>query len=192
MDDKSKSLRQKRTGKLKISAPTLISAPASANNTIDLKEAAAAAAASSSVTAPSVAAPSVALPSVVAPSSRPSTASTVATQSSRRDGGLPQALRTGLGPPGAGGLPGANPRPRANDQTADLVKRRYSTRFTNPPDLSNVPPMPTLPSMPRKFAQEKAEGLGKKIVLDPVMMKDANFDAETCMNFESCLKFGNY
>lgn len=139
MDDKGKgvSLRQKRTGKLKISAPTLISAPASAT------------------------ASSVDLPS------RPSTRGTA-------NSPAPSL---------------ATPRPRdrsREDKTADLVKRRYSTRFNNPPDLSGDPDAtPTLPSIPSRFAvQPPSRGsdvsTGRAPKLDPKVLKDPNFKAEDC------------
>ena len=42
--------------------------------------------------------------------------------------------------------------------TSDLVKRRYSTRFTNLPDFSNAdaPPVPSLPALPAQFAQSNS------------------------------------
>jgi len=164
MADKSKSLRQKRGGKINISAPTLISAPQSASNSITLADAR-------------------------AQSSRPSTASTTATTGSRRDGGLPRALRPG-GTPGQAqngvGMPTPIPRAR-NDQTADLVKRRYSTRFTNAPsegfgEAPPVPTMPSIPSIPRRFATSESDEFGsaRRIPIDPALLKDANLDVDKC------------
>jgi hypothetical protein len=146
MDEKGNkgiSLRQKRGGKLgskiQISAPTLISAPASASNATDI--------------------------------------------SSKRS--QPSTL------PGAG-LPG-NPRPRErprDDKTADLVKRRYSTRFTTLPTdwdstASPVPSVPSLPTVPSQFAvQPPARGgkliEGRTIKADPAVLKDPKFEAEDC------------
>ena len=136
MDDKKGvSLRQKRTGKLQISAPTLISAPASATaSTVDLP-------------------------------SRPSTRGTTNSQA-----------------------PSVTPRPRdrsGEDKTADLVKRRYSTRFNNPPDLSLDPDaIPTLPSIPSQFAVQppsRGSDVSRRAPkLDPKMLKDPNFKAEDC------------
>lgn len=151
-----KSLRQKRGGKLKISGPTLISAPKSAtSSTISIKDAAAR-----------------------QEVSRPSTAGTSA---SRRDG-IPGALKTG-----AGGVPGSGPIPRsrdrpANDQTADLVKRRYSTRFTNLPDYSDTSLAPAVPQMPGRFLAGGADDIGgrKPIQFDESLFSDPNFDAEAC------------
>jgi hypothetical protein len=138
MDDKKGvSLRQKRTGKLKISAPTLISAPASAT------------------------ASSVDLPS------RPSTRGTA-------NSSVPSL---------------ATPRPRdrsREDKTTDLVKRRYSTRFNNPPDLSTDPDaVPTLPSIPSQYAVQppsRGSDVSRRAPkLDPKMLKDPNFQAEDCL-----------
>lgn len=146
MDEKGSkgiSLRQKRGGKLgsklQISAPTLISAPASASNATDI--------------------------------------------SSKRS---QPAARPG------GGLPG-NPRPRErprDDKTADLVKRRYSTRFTTLPTdwdalAPPVPSLPTLPTVPSRFAvQPPARGgkpiEGRIIKADPAVLKDPKFEAEDC------------
>ncbi|KAF2720615.1 hypothetical protein K431DRAFT_285715 [Polychaeton citri CBS 116435] len=51
---------------------------------------------------------------------------------------------------------GATPRPRpTRDNTADLVKRRYSTRFTGaglPQDGGLLPPVPSLPPMPGQYS----------------------------------------
>ncbi|KAF2672139.1 hypothetical protein BT63DRAFT_438002 [Microthyrium microscopicum] len=162
MDDKGKSLRQKRTGKLKISNPTLISAPKAANNTIDLKEAA----------------------------SRPSTASTTATtatSATRNRDGLPGSLQAGAGGP-AGGLPGGpRARPRNTDQTADLVKRRYSTRFQPQQDLGDAaPPVPSMPSMPKRYAQPLQEETseGRVITVDPTVLQDGKYDPDRYVTAE--------
>ena len=51
-------------------------------------------------------------------------------------------------------------RPNVNGDTptgntSDLVKRRYSTRFTNLPDFNNAtaPPVPAVPTLPSQFTQ---------------------------------------
>lgn len=47
---------------------------------------------------------------------------------------------------GQGALPTGKDRAPQNDATADLVKRRYSSRFNAPGDFeTNVPPVPSLP-----------------------------------------------
>ena len=68
--------------------------------------------------------------------------------------------------------------------TSDLVKRRYSTRFTNLPDFSstNVPPVPTIPTLPPQFAQSDTRPSiarqGQKIPLDVNVLKDTNLQVE--------------
>ena len=49
-------------------------------------------------------------------------------------------------------------RPRlGGDQTSDLVKRRYSTRFTaGIPQDGPTPPMPAMPSMPSQYRSDAA------------------------------------
>lgn len=37
-------------------------------------------------------------------------------------------------------------RPQQSGATSDLVKRRYSTRFNQAPDISAAPPVPSLPT----------------------------------------------
>jgi hypothetical protein len=44
-------------------------------------------------------------------------------------------------------------RPQQNDATSDLVKRRYSTRFNQPPDFdASAPPVPDLPPGAAQYA----------------------------------------
>lgn len=68
--------------------------------------------------------------------------------------------------------------------TSDLVKRRYSTRFNNIPDFnnSNVPPVPTIPSLPHQFAQTDSRPStarqGQKVPLDVKVLKDSNLQIE--------------
>lgn len=68
--------------------------------------------------------------------------------------------------------------------TSDLVKRRYSTRFTNLPDFSStgVPPVPTIPTLPPQFSQSEPRPStarqGQKIPLDLNTFKDANLQVE--------------
>ena len=105
-EDKEKrgiSLRKKRSGKPKISAPKQISGPLPINTSTD------------SVNRPK--------PSLDGP------------------GGLPSGPRP-------------RPRPQGADATADMIQRRYSTRFANAPSdfVEAPPPMPNLPKMPGKFA----------------------------------------
>ena len=68
--------------------------------------------------------------------------------------------------------------------TSDLVKRRYSTRFTQLPDFSgaNLPPVPSLPSIPAQFAQPDARPStarhAQKVGVDLNALKDPNLQAE--------------
>src|SRR5436190_21894214 len=73
-------------------------------------------------------------------------------------GPLPAGIAAGQLPPsidGAGLPSGPRPRerPQNGDRTADLVKRRYSTRFALTQDIGDGPPqLPTVPSIPGQFA----------------------------------------
>jgi hypothetical protein len=87
----------------------------------------------------------------------------------------------------AGGLPVA-PRPRERpqngDRTADLVKRRYSTRFNTTPDYTaGAPPVPGLPKMPGKFAvqppiREEAPSGGQRLQVDVKALADPKLQPE--------------
>ncbi|KIW01909.1 uncharacterized protein PV09_06750 [Verruconis gallopava] len=56
--------------------------------------------------------------------------------------------------PGLPGAPKPRPRPQNGDTTADLIQRRYSTRFANlPPDFdASAPPVPSVPKITGSFA----------------------------------------
>ncbi|KAL9125607.1 MAG: hypothetical protein Q9175_008052 [Cornicularia normoerica] len=68
--------------------------------------------------------------------------------------------------------------------TSDLVKRRYSTRFTNLPDFSNAdaPPVPSIPALPAQFAQSDSRPStarqNQRIQLDANALKDPNLQIE--------------
>ncbi|KAL9075740.1 MAG: hypothetical protein Q9161_001492 [Pseudevernia consocians] len=68
--------------------------------------------------------------------------------------------------------------------TSDLVKRRYSTRFTNLPDFSNadVPPVPSIPTIPAQFAQSDSRPStarqNQQLQLDANALKDPNLQVE--------------
>lgn len=72
--------------------------------------------------------------------------------------------------------------PAAN--TSELVKRRYSTRFTNLPDFNNAnaPPVPTIPTLPAQFAQaDSRPSTGRqpqKLPIDTNALKDTNLQVE--------------
>ena len=68
--------------------------------------------------------------------------------------------------------------------TSDLVKRRYSTRFTNLPDFGNadVPPVPSIPTIPPQFAQTDSRSStarqNQQLQLDANALKDPNLQIE--------------
>ncbi|KAF2103523.1 hypothetical protein NA57DRAFT_53042 [Rhizodiscina lignyota] len=105
---------------------------------------------------------------------------------------IPQGTNSGsearVGRPGAGvgtARPPAAPRERTpqNDKTADLVKRRYSTRFIQPPqDFSaGAPAVPGLPTIPAQYRNqpsplrdtgERRGGDGSGIKVDIKALRD--------------------
>jgi hypothetical protein len=137
--DRGISLRPKRSGtRLKISNPTLISAPkAATTNTVEL--------------------------------------GTYATSSKRP---TPNASNTTL--------PSVQERPKDDsNRTADLVKRRYSTRFTNFDLNAAADAVPNMPIIPAKFAGQPPPSRDggasiRSLRIDGALMKDPNFDAEDC------------
>lgn len=72
----------------------------------------------------------------------------------------------------------ARERPRLGGGTSDLVKRRYSTRFTNGPDFnvaSKPPPIPVIQN------QQKPHGnLSQKVEVDINALGDSSLDIEKC------------
>ena len=87
--------------------------------------------------------------------------------------------------------PNLNGRTNTADttNTADLVKRRYSTRFVNPPDFNtaNAPPIPSMPSMPNGYGSApitdrpstaNRSGSSHKISVDINALKDPNLQVE--------------
>ncbi|KAF2754602.1 hypothetical protein EJ05DRAFT_541167 [Pseudovirgaria hyperparasitica] len=107
-------------------------------------------------------------------------------------GTIPRPRQDGSPAPssGSGRDAGVRPRPRPqqSDVTADLVKRRYSTRFTQMPDFNGdgVPPMPSVPAIPKQSMQpppsrdgRASAGEGeKKIRVDPKALRDPNLRPE--------------
>ncbi|KAL9103906.1 MAG: hypothetical protein Q9163_001099 [Psora crenata] len=70
--------------------------------------------------------------------------------------------------------------------TADLVKRRYSTRFNQLPNFSrsNVPHIPSIPALSDAYTQSSTRGgpsagQAHKIAVDANALKDPNFQAES-------------
>ena len=88
-----------------------------------------------------------------------------------------------------GGLPSGprpRPRPKDGDTTADLVKRRYSTRFANlPSDFgSGPPPIPSMPKISNEFAVQppSRDGVstGQRIKIDAKALADPSLQADQC------------
>ena len=81
-------------------------------------------------------------------------------------------------------------RPNVNGKvdtgnTADLVKRRYSTRFNQPPEFSNAnaPAVPSIPTLPNNYVQSGSQvpnqtTQGHKIDIDANALKDPSFQPE--------------
>ena len=75
------------------------------------------------------------------------------------------------------------PRPKANDSTTNAVKKRYSYRYAQPPDLSAVPTIPTLPPMPALYAQQNdsnASFAQRRGGLDIKALRDPDLQPERC------------
>jgi hypothetical protein len=83
-------------------------------------------------------------------------------------------------------VPRPRERPQNGDRTADLVKRRYSTRFNTPQDYNaGAPPMPSLPKMPSQFAvqppiQEDGPSRGHRLQVDVKALADPKLQPEKC------------
>lgn len=164
MDDEKKkglSLRKKRSVKPKISAPKQISGP--------LPQGLAAPSANSTN-------PRIDNDRGRGPSPNPSERS--GASSRYRDGSQVRSEKERR--PGMGG-----------DKTSDLVKRRYSTRFTQlPTDFSaGAPPVPGVPQIPSQFATPPAsrdgrpqdgaiDGEGRRIKVDARALRDPNLRPE--------------
>lgn len=139
------SLRKKRSGKPKISAPKQISAPLPINNT-----------STDSITRS--AKPSLDLPTPTAP-------------------GLPSGPRP-------------RARPQNGDATADLIQRRYSTRFVNAPNYEDgAPPVPSLTKAPGKYAVQappSRDGMrpstdsGRRIKVDVKALSTSGLNPDQC------------
>ena len=88
--------------------------------------------------------------------------------------------------------PARRERPPLNDATSDLVKRRYSTRFTTLPEIngSDVPPVPGLPGLPARYAVQAPDSRpgtgrdgqpgGQQIKVDPKALRDPTLKPEQC------------
>lgn len=79
----------------------------------------------------------------------------------------------------------ARPRPKLEGGTSDIVKRRYSTRFTTLPKFTadGAPSVPTLPTSSSQSAQTKQvipSSSQQKISVDHGALRDAGLDADKC------------
>jgi hypothetical protein len=81
-------------------------------------------------------------------------------------------------------------------QASDLVKRRYSTRFTNlPSDFdATAPPVPSIPSVPKQYAASNSQGRGASpaksagLNVDINALRDPRLQPEQCKSL--CGIFG--
>lgn len=79
----------------------------------------------------------------------------------------------------------ARQRPRPGGHTSDLVKRRYSTRFTTLGDFRNAdaPPIPTVPTGGSNQTQQKSQigsSAAHKIDVDLTALRDTSLQADDC------------
>lgn len=93
-------------------------------------------------------------------------------------------------PSGSGRSSPAPPRPqqRPGGATSELVKKRYSVRYLQPPDLSgaDAPPIPGVPSLPGHYKQKSRGGEDipsiRKNAPDQTVLEDPSLDVEECKN----------
>lgn len=82
------------------------------------------------------------------------------------------------------------PRPQNGDATADLIQRRYSTRFaTLPTDFDvTAPPLPSVPKVPAQFAVQppSRDGMpfssGQRVRVDLQALSNPNLKPDQCMS----------
>ncbi|KAI9745694.1 MAG: exocyst complex component exo84 [Claussenomyces sp. TS43310] len=95
-------------------------------------------------------------------------------------------------PPGKTSLHGPPQRPQPGGKISDLIKRRYSTRFTNlPSDFdATVPPIPSVPALPTNFDHAGPKDMkplpvrGAALPIDSNVMRlmDPRVDVESLVN----------
>ena len=118
-------------------------------------------------------------PKISAPISGPLPAGIAAGQT----GQPPPSIDTPSLPSG----PRPRERPQNGDRTADLVKRRYSTRFALTQDFGAGPTqLPTLPSISKQFAvqppsRDGNQGAGgQRVKVDVKALRDPSLQPEQC------------
>lgn len=78
----------------------------------------------------------------------------------------------------------SRPRPRANDTTTDMVKKRYSVRYAQQPDRNQgIPSMPGLPTIPVMYSQQNGSSVSlsqQRGGLDIKALRDPNLQADQC------------
>ena len=92
--------------------------------------------------------------------------------------------------PSSSRLNAPRPRPQQGDKTSDLVKRRYSTRYTQlQSDFgAGAPPVPSVPKVPTQYgnraasSERRAVGSsdGPRIKVDPDALQDPSLKPEQC------------
>lgn len=100
-------------------------------------------------------------------------------------------------------IPAPSPRPRPSingtDRTADLVKRRYSTRFAQPTD--DGLPIPGIPQLPAQYASSVRSGRsnrsperapGQRIRIDLKALRDPNLLPDKCWRLLHTLSYSVY
>lgn len=111
---------------------------------------------------------------------------------------ITQESITSIPPPRRPSIPGSDdnfppdPRPRlrerpsANDKTADLVKRRYSTRYNQLPtefgfSTTSIPQLPTLPDIELPPSRDgRPSTSGRDVKVDLQALKDPALRPEQC------------
>lgn len=86
----------------------------------------------------------------------------------------------------------ARPRHKLEGGTSDIVKRRYSTRFTTVPKF-NADGAPAVPALPASSFQSSAESKQaipssshQKISVDHEVLRDTGLDADKCKASNDC------
>ena len=80
--------------------------------------------------------------------------------------------------------PRVRPRPKPSDTTSDLVKKRYSIRYNQVPDINQgAPPLPAIPPNSQLYGQPdgtNGNGGSQGQGLDLRALRDPNLQADQC------------